>query len=205
MKNYSYVMKVLDAIKKRYAAKSFTGEKIKSEDLEKLKEAIKLAPSSFNWQPWKIKIIDNKETLEKLQAASWNQPQVGTASHLFVFCAMDSLVLNNKKIAESMKVNLPQDKFQMYSKMLNDAISNISVESQRAMSERELFLPVENLLLTSTALGFASCPMGGFNASEYKKILDIPENLTPIVIVPVGIASDEARPKFRFKNEEIFF
>ena len=38
-----------------------------SEDkLTKLKEAIRLAPSSFNWQPWKIKIIDDKETLTKL-------------------------------------------------------------------------------------------------------------------------------------------
>ena len=33
------------------------------------------------------KVIGDKEIQSKLQAVSWNQEQVGTASDVFVFCA----------------------------------------------------------------------------------------------------------------------
>jgi len=198
-------MTVIDIIKKRYAAKMFTGEKIKSEDLKILKDSIRLAPSSFNWQPWKIKIVDDKEILKKLEAASWNQPQVGTASHLFVFCAINSLTNNNKKLKSSMKKFMPEEKFLGYEKIIDGALSHMDSESQKRMSERELFIPAENLSLVATDLGYASCHMGGFVADEYKKILDLPEDLTPVVVVPVGIAADSPREKFRFSEDEIFF
>lgn len=198
-------MTILDVIEKRYAAKKFSGEKIKEKDLIKMKEAIRLAPSSFNWQPWKVKIIEDKEMLGRLQEASWNQPQVGTASHLFVFCAMDSLLENDAKLMKAIKDRIPTDKFEIYDKMTSQSLASMNDEEQKRMSERELFLPVANLLLAATDLGYASCPMGGFVAEDYRKILDIPKNLIPIVVVPVGVPADKARDKFRFSEEDIFF
>jgi nitroreductase len=91
-------MTVLDIIKKRYAAKNFSGENIAESKIAEMKEAIKLAPSSFNWQPWKVKIVEDNQTLKKLQEVSWGQPQIGNASHLFIFCAVDSFEENNEKL-----------------------------------------------------------------------------------------------------------
>ncbi|MDA3836458.1 MAG: nitroreductase family protein [Nanoarchaeota archaeon] len=198
-------MEVLDVIRKRYAAKNFSGEKIKDEDLDKMKEAIRLAPSSFNWQPWKIKIVSDKETLDKLQIASWNQPQIGTASHLFIFCAMDSLVENNDKLMGKMRNMLPAEQFEIYNGMTSQALSSMDAEAQKRMSERELFLPAAHLSLSATDLGYASCHIGGFVSEEYRKILDLPKNLTPIVIVPVGVPADEGGQKYRFPEDEVFF
>jgi len=198
-------MKLHDIIEKRHAAKLFTGEKISEENLEKLKEAIRLAPSSFNWQPWKIKIISDKKVLESLCKASYDQPQVKTASHLFVFCSFNNLHENNAKLLEELKPSMPQEKFDGFKAILDNALKNMSLEEQERMSERELFLAVQNLLLTATSLELGSCPMGGFIHTEYEKILNLPENLKAIVIVPVGVLADEPRPKFRFNQEDIFF
>ena len=198
-------MELHDIIKKRHAAKLFTGEKISSEHLEKLKESIRLAPSSFNWQPWKIKIVSDKKVLESLYKASYDQPQVKTASHLFVFCSFNSLQDNNNKLLDEMKPNMPKEKFDDFKIMLESALKNMSPEEQERMSERELFLAVQNLLLTATSLELASCPMGGFAHAEYAKILELPENLKAIVVVPVGISVEEPRQKFRFAHEDIFF
>jgi len=198
-------MELHEIIEKRHAAKLFTGEKISDEHLDKLKEAIRLAPSSFNWQPWKIKVISDKKVLESLCKASYDQPQVKTASHLFVFCSFNSLHDNNNKLLEGLKPNMPEEKFNGFKTILEDALKNMSPEEQERMSERELFLAVQNLLLTATSLGIGSCPMGGFIHTEYKKILNLPENLKATVIVPVGILADEPRPKFRFNHEDIFF
>lgn len=199
-------MEVLDAIKNRYAAKLFTGEKIPEEDFEKLKKSILLAPSWFNIQPWRIKIVRDKETLEKLQDASYGQKQVGTASELFLFCSIDNFDENKDKIIEKMKsANIPEEKINGYLSMLEPFLTSNSKELSRQISERESFLPVENLLLTATSLGYASCPMGGFEKEKFKEILNLPENYEPIVIVPVGYKADEPRPKIRLDEKDVFF
>src|SRR3989338_1034177 len=80
-------MEFIEIIRNRYATKKFDGRQVPEDRVAKLKEMIRLAPSSFNIQPWKIKVITDKETKEKLLPVSYNQPQVTTCSHLLVFCA----------------------------------------------------------------------------------------------------------------------
>jgi nitroreductase len=47
--------------------------------------------------------------------------------------------------------------------------------------------------------------MGGFDPKEYSRILDLPPNLVPTMLCPVGYAADTPMPKMRFPKEEIFF
>ena len=71
----------------RYATKKFdTQKKVSTEDLEKIKEAIQLSASSYGLQLYKVLIIEDQATREKLKPASWGQPQITDASHLLVFC-----------------------------------------------------------------------------------------------------------------------
>lgn len=197
-------MEVIKILQKRYAVKKFTGEKIKDKDVKIMKESIRLAPSSFNLQPWKIKVISDKKELMKLQEASFNQPQVGSASHLFVFCSINSLKNNANDLIKSIKKNAPQNA-EVFSNIVNGAISNMTLDDQKKLSERELFMSVENLMLVTTDLGYGSCPIGGFDAKKFKKILSIPKGLEPVVICAVGFPADSPREKFRFDNKDLFF
>jgi len=198
-------MKFLDLIKKRYASKLFDGQKIPQKDFNKILEAIRLSPSSFNLQPWKIKIVEDRKILEKLEKASYDQKQIGTCSHLLVFCAVKNLEKNKDKLFLNMENKMPGEKFVEYEKRLNDFFAYTSKENLFKLSGGELFIALENAMLCTTDLGYASCPIGGFEVEKYKKILNIPENLTPIVICPIGIPLDNAREKFRFSEKEIFF
>src|SRR5690349_13453427 len=70
----------------RYATKKFdTTKKVSAEDLETLKEAIRLSASSYGLQPYKVLIIDNPELRAQLQPAAWGQSQIVEASQLLVF------------------------------------------------------------------------------------------------------------------------
>ena len=70
----------------RYATKKFdASKKISEQDLETLKEAIRLSASSYGLQLYKVLIVENPEVRAKLQPASWGQSQIVDASHLFVF------------------------------------------------------------------------------------------------------------------------
>ena len=70
----------------RYATKKFDAtKKITNEDLNILKEAIRLSSSSYGLQPYKVIIVENPELRAKLQPAAWGQSQIVDASHLIIF------------------------------------------------------------------------------------------------------------------------
>ncbi len=85
-------MSFLSNLNWRYATKIFdTNKKVSDTDLEKVLEAIRLTPTSFGLQPYHFYVVTNPEVKEKIQAVSWNQPQIGSSSHLIVFAARTDL------------------------------------------------------------------------------------------------------------------
>ena len=80
-------MNIIDYYNWRYATKKFNpSKKLADSDLELIKESVRLAPSSYGLQLFKVLIIKSKSLKEKLKKASFNQSQIAEASHLFVFC-----------------------------------------------------------------------------------------------------------------------
>ena len=67
-----------------------------------------------------------------------------------------------------------------------------------------MYIALGNALNGAKALGFDSCPMEGFNAGEYSKILALPNHLVPSVLCPIGYAADKPSAKIRFGINEIF-
>jgi len=178
-------MDLFEAIKNRYSVKLFTGEKIPQSDLDKIKESIRLAPSSFNIQPWKVKIVSDKKTLEELQKVSNNQPQIGTASHVLVFCSINDLTKNKDLLLDYAKNKISKEKYEGYKKMLESYFTKLSPEEFNNLRQRDVYLAIENTLLAATALGIGACPVGGFEPEKYIEILKIPKGLTPILVVPI--------------------
>ena len=83
----------LSALRWRYATKQFDASRhIPDEVWSVLEESLVLTPSSFGLQPWKFLVVRNPAIRVKLQADSWNQPQVTDASHFVVLTARTDLV-----------------------------------------------------------------------------------------------------------------
>ena len=101
-------MSFLSNLSWRYATKQFdTTRKVSDEDLEKILEAIRMTPTSFGLQPYHFYVITNQEIKDKIQAAGWNQPQIGTASHLIVFTARTDFETNKNEFFEQMSGGNP--------------------------------------------------------------------------------------------------
>lgn len=195
-------MEFKEIVLKRHAVKSFDGKKIPEEKVEKLLDIIRHAPSSFNIQPWKIKVISDQATKEKLAPASWNQPQVTTCSHLFVFCADTDLTGNIDKLETLFKnKNIPTTAISM----MRDFEKGMSPEQRKSWAQRQLYLALGNALNGATSLGFDSCPMEGFLPAEYSKILNLPNNIIPTALCAIGYATHAPRDKMRFSKEDIVF
>ncbi|MCS7122930.1 MAG: nitroreductase family protein, partial [Candidatus Micrarchaeota archaeon] len=77
-------MNLIEIIKNRYAAKEFLDREIDEKDLEYIIESIRLSPSSYNLQPWRVVIVKSRETREKLYPYSYNQKQIITSPCILV-------------------------------------------------------------------------------------------------------------------------
>ena len=75
-------MAIFDTIKDRRSIRTYKGECISKDKLEKLLEAARLAPSAGNGQHWKFIVVENEQIKNQLVTASNNQAFVGTASHV---------------------------------------------------------------------------------------------------------------------------
>jgi len=65
-------MEALEAILKRRSVRSYTGDPIPREDLEKIVDAARLAPSGYNRQPWEFIVVTDRSVIDKLKiAALW--------------------------------------------------------------------------------------------------------------------------------------
>lgn len=199
-------MEFIDIVKSRYATKKFNGELLPQEKVDELLEMIRLSPSSFNIQPWKIMIITDQEIKEKLKPVSWNQEQITTCSHLLVFCAQTDLKLQIKKLNEVMVKNgRHPDEADAYSKRMSDFTTNKTKEELTTYAQKQIYIALSNALNGAKALGFDSCPMEGFDKNSYSKILDLPDTIVPTVLCPIGYAADTAKEKIRFSKEDVFF
>ena len=200
------IMQFKDIVMQRYATKKFDGRKISEEKIAELLELVRFAPSALNLQPWKIKIVSDQKIKDQLRPATNNQEQITSCSHLLVFCAdpdYEGLIhrlgalLQNRGAPEAVK--------NMVIGMARDFTGKMPPEQKVAWSQAQTYLALGNALNGAKALGFDSCPMGGFDQKEYTRILKIPPPLVPVMLCPVGYAADKPMPKIRFPKEDILF
>ncbi|HLG24437.1 MAG TPA: NAD(P)H-dependent oxidoreductase [Candidatus Nanoarchaeia archaeon] len=192
-------------VMERYAVKSFDGKKVPQAKVDELFEIIRFAASSFNIQPWKIKVVTDAAVKKALVPASWNQPQIESCSHLLVFCA-DKNIAGNINMLEKLMIKNGADAsgIKGYVEMMRGFENKLSDEQKLAWAQRQAYIALGNALNGAKSLGFDSCPMEGFSPEDYSKILKLPSNIVPTALCPIGYASDEPKPKLRFSKEEVF-
>ena len=204
---------LLDNLNWRYATKKFDAtKKISSQDLNTLKEAVRLSASSYGLQPYKVIIVENPEIREKLKAAAYGQTQITDASQIFIFAndlnlGADSVDAYINTISETRGV--PADALGGFSDMMKGTISNLSVEAKNIWTAKQTYIALGTLLTAASELKIDATPMEGFNAAAFNEILGFDKlGLNASVIATVGYRHDEDETqhykKVRKSNENLF-
>jgi len=156
------------------------------------------APSSFGLQPYKILVVENKEIKEKLTGVSYNQPQVTECQTLFILCARKDVEARAEEY-----LTATADVTRGMRDMLMGFISYLP--DKLAWSSRQAYIALGFGLAAAAEQRIASCPMEGFNGAEVAKILELPENIVPVVYLAVGASTDKdgVYPRFRFPETDL--
>lgn len=191
----------------RYSCKKFAkGKEIPAGKLETFLEAIRLAPSSYNTQPWRIVLVSDGKVRNSLKKHSWFQPQVTDSSILLVFSAET----DRKKVADDLSIAMKADAKSTGEKIKAAAwiasLNAFSGTMPLSWEERQVYLALGNAMNSAESLGLASCPLEGINPKEYKRILNLPESWNVLCALAVGYPEKkEKKRKIRLSNEQVFF
>jgi nitroreductase len=168
---------VFEAIKERRSVRVYADEKVSDNDVERLIEAARWAPSAGNIQPWEFVIVKDTETKRKLSDATLNQTFIQKAPVVIVVCA---------DVTRSSR--------------------GYGSRGEHLYSIQDTAAATENILLAAQELGLATCWVGAFRENEVAKAVKAPKNMKPVAIVPVGHPAEKpVAPQKRLVNEIVHY
>jgi nitroreductase len=197
----------------RYATKKFdASKKITTEDLNTLKEAIRLSSSSYGLQPYKVIIVENPELRAQLQPAAWGQSQIVEASHLIIFANetnVDDTTIDSylKNISETR--NTPIEALSGYGDFMKSKISTLESDIKNTWTAKQTYLALGNLLNAAAELKIDATPMEGFVPAQVNEILGLDKlGLNATLITTLGYRHEDDATQYykkvRKSNEELF-
>ena len=201
-------MSIIDSLNWRYATAKFDrNKKIPDSDILKLKEIVKLSPSSWGLQFYKILIFSNQDIKDKLLPAAYSQKQVADCSHLFVFCSLKVVhekdidqMIEQFHILRSNDKDYSKESIENYSNEVKKSVLKMNKHKQSEWLKKQCYIALGQLMVGCADMRIDSCPMEGFKSNEFDEILDLSsQNLTSVVLLPVGYRSEEDKYQHKTK------
>ena len=194
-------MNVSQAILERRSVKAYDPQhKMTEEEINKLMSLAMLSPTAFNIQNWRFVVVTDPALRKEIRAVSWDQAQVEDASLLIVLTAD---LHAWKKQPERYWVNAPKP----VQDFLVPAIGQYYTgkeQVQRDEAMRSCGMAAMTIMLAAKEMGYDTCPMDGFDFDAVAKLLNLPDDHTPVMFVVVGKALKEAQPRSgQLKMDEV--
>lgn len=165
---------VIDLIKNRWSARSFSEKEIIQEDLFTVIEAGSWAFSANNEQPWRvIKAHRGSETFQKI---------------------VDCLMPGNApwaKYAAALVVTLSKQDFEKDGHPLNPTADH-DLGAFNAM-----------MIIQARSMNIYAHPMGGFDHHKIKEVFGLGGNLKPIAVIAMGYLDSPEKLPEPYKTREI--
>ena len=193
-------MDVMEAIKRRRSIRSFKPERIPEDVLGKLLEALRLAPTGGNQQPFKFIVVQEQGVKEKLAAACRWKPGM-PKGHEFVAEAPAVIVACGLEKDGVTRYYKNGETF-LTSGMAPDAIDRDPIEYLNLMPV-DLAIALDHLTLVATEEGLGTCWVAALDEREVKKVLSVPDDIRVLFVMPVGYTEPWPEPRPRKTLDEI--
>jgi nitroreductase len=163
----------LSVIHSRKSVRNFTGQEVTKEVLDKILRAGMAAPTAVNKQPWSFVVVTDRKTLDNLKDGLPYTKMLDKAGAAIVVCA------------------LPE---KAYEQKVEFAVIDSTCAS-------------ENILLAAEALGLGAVWTAAYPYNDrmgfVRKTLNIPDNVIPLNVIPIGYPTGADKPKEKFNPENI--
>ena len=185
-------MDTFDAIYGRRAVKHFDPDHVMPEsDLTRLLEAAIQSPTSFNIQHWRFVVVGDEALRAQIRAAGNDQAQMTDASVLILMTAdVDAW----KKEPRRYWANAPEDVADLLVNWMGPFHEG-RAQLQRDEAQRSIGMAMQTLMVAAQAMGYASCPMIGFDLEEVARLVNLPSDHCIGPLIAIGKGTKEPWPK----------
>lgn len=169
---------VLENILTRKSVRSYTDEKVPLEMVEKLLKAAMSAPSAVNRQPWEFIVVDSRNTLDTLASRLIYAKMLTQAPLAIVACGHSTTTNPDGSVTEN------------------------------SYWEHDVAAAAENLLLAAHAMGLGAvwtAAATGERAQAVTEILNLPDEVKPFCVIPIGFPAGNEQPKDKWKPEKVHY
>ena len=166
-----------EIIKKRQCVRSYLDKQVPEDLIEKILELANLSPSAGNLQARKVVIVKDQDLRAQIKdvTSGFNRFPI-VPPVILVICA----------VPEESAVRYEERGGKLY-----------------ALQDATIF--ASYLQMAAVSLGLACCWVGSFDEKEVSKICNLPENLIPVAMIPVGFSQEEPGEKERKTLKGIIF
>lgn len=167
-------MDVIEAIKTRRSIRRYSDRPIEEEKLQAVLEAFRMAPSWANFQCWRLIVIKDKELKAKISALSYVESFFAPLGYK----SNPSM----KALAEAPVV----------------IVLCADPDKSGTLWEQQYYLvdagiAAQNLMLAARGLGLGTVFVGVYQEDGVKKLLNIPERIRVVGLLPLGYPAEEQR------------
>ncbi|MBW1972193.1 MAG: nitroreductase family protein [Deltaproteobacteria bacterium] len=179
-------MELMEAIKQRRAIRTLKKDPIPDEYLDTIIEAIRFAPSWANTQCWEVVIVKNSEMKKTLAETL---PPTNPALDAVKSAPVVLVMAAKKGLSGFYKGKASTDKGDWFM--------------------FDVGLATQNLSLAAHSLGLGSVIVGLFDAKKAEKILNAPNDIAVVALIPLGFplkipSAPPRKEKKDFVKEEHF-
>lgn len=187
-------MEVLDAISHRRSIRGYTGQPIGEEAIKTLLEAANWAPSGHRIFAWKLAIVEQAELIEQIRNVSPGMHDTPPAL----------LILCRDKQKEKQGVDTWEWRSEKQRKMYDEVVASfISIKGLvNLLSVMDISMAAQNICLAATDLGIGSCIVSVFHPVRVRKLLGLPLNIVPLLLIPLGYPVKIPPPPPRRRAED---
>lgn len=189
-------MSLIENLKWRHAVKAYDStKKVSEEDLNKILEASRLAPTSSGLQPFRVILVENQELKEKLVPGALNPEVMRDCSHVLVFAAWDSY--SAEKIDKVYDYHtevrgLPRGRFSSYTDQLKVIYGAQTAEENFAHTARQTYIALGLAMAQAAELKIDSTPAEGFSTEVVDEVLGLKElGLKSVTLLYLGYRDAE--------------
>ena len=192
---------VWDVIHHRRAVRRFSTRAVTREDLEKIIDAGRWAPSAINQQSWNFTVLTDKDTIIRLSS------QIKTASVKGIVTMGWKTLFH--QIADFIHAPHDYDYIRDEDVIFHGAPAVIFLSAPRSneWAALDIGMCAQNMMLTAQAMGINSCPIGLATYVEHAKdadLLKLPSGHHVHLALVFGYASEIPMAKER-KTDNVTF
>lgn len=206
-------MSLIEDLQWRFATKAYDPtRKISQTDLDKILQAINLAPSSSGLQQYRVCVVEDQKTKDLLTPGALNPECMRDCSAILVFAAWDGYsdeqidqVYNQTTDAKG----LPRGRFSSYTDGLKKELATWSKQEQFDHAAKQSYIGLGLAMAQAAELRIDSTPAEGYDPQVIDSVLDLPsKGLKSTVLLYLGYKDaskdwNSQLPKFRIGVDQL--